>query len=98
MWGKEKGEQKEMSHVFHVERAAGNVDLEAQRVYSSMFTPVCFNVLLLGACLCVFFYQKGICFMKAVIFCLSSLFVRNLEEEKKSSIRGEQTGTVVCNN
>lgn len=30
-WREREGEQREMSHIFHVERAGGEADMETQR-------------------------------------------------------------------
>lgn len=42
--GEKEGEQREMSHVFHVERAGGEADMETQRASSSMFVSECLYV------------------------------------------------------
>lgn len=48
--GEKKGVQRGMSHVFHVERAGGEADMETQRASSSMFVTECSNI-----CECVCF-------------------------------------------
>ena len=53
--GEKDGEQREMSHVFHVERAGGEADTGTQRAGSSMFVGGCLNVYVrVYVCVCVF--------------------------------------------